>query len=253
MEGPSLSSPALAGELALVTGGARRLGRAIVLELARAGADVVVHYHGSADAAERVCEEARAFGVDAWAVQGGFENETEVAGLVPGAREKAGRPLTILVNSASIFPQGGLSDMTRADFDGNMHVNAWTPLALARAFAEQGGRGCVVNLLDTKITSHDGDHAAYILSKHTLAAATRFLALELAPRVRVNAVAPGAVLAPEPADDPDAYLAKLAEGLPLKRSGSADDIARAVAFLVTSAFITGQIIFVDGGAHLGGA
>ncbi len=229
------------GMTALVTGGAKRLGRAIALGLAAEGANVVVHYRTSADEAEELREEIAALGVQAWTVQADFAEPGEAGGLVARAAELAG-PLRILVNNASIFEPNAPAD-ERADQDArHVAVNAWAPLELTRRFAAQDiASGHIVNLLDTRLRGGDPEHAAYILSKRGLEGVTRTTALEFAPRIAVNAVAPGLVI-PEVGED--------ASGLPLQRVGSPANVAEAVVYLTKTRFVTGQIIFVDGGRHL---
>ncbi len=156
--------------------------------------------------------------------------------------------LSLLVNSAAIFPESTLSKVSLADLAANVRVNAWGPLCLSRAFARTARTGSIVNILDARIAGTDKNHAAYILSKHMLAALTKMCALEFAPAFRVNAVAPGLILAPS--GKSEAYLALLAKRVPLQKHGSADDIASAVMFLSQNGFVTGEILFVDGGRHL---
>ncbi len=240
----------LAGATALVTGAARRLGRAIALALAGQGAGVVVHYNTSADAAGETAEQVRAAGAKCWTVQADLADPAAAEGLFGRAVEQAG-PIDILVNNASIFPAGDLLETTPDEIALNVQVHATAPLQLSRALAAQQRGGHIVNLLDARIADHDRSHAAYHLSKRVLLALTRMLALELAPRIAVNAVAPGLIL-PPPGED-DSYLAKLANTNPMGRHGAPRDVAEAVIFLVTSRFITGQIIFVDGGRHMRGS
>jgi pteridine reductase len=237
----------LRGRKALVTGAAKRLGRAIALALAREGVDVVVHSNASsAEAAELVADLER-LGVRAWTAGADFRRPDELASLVRRALDLAGG-LDILVNSASIFPAGKLADLTFASLVENLEVNAWAPLVLSREFARLVGAGRIVNLEDSRIAGFDHAHAGYILSKHALAAITRTLALELAPRITVNAVRPGLIL-PPPGKDAS-YVERLATTLPLQRHGEPDDVADAVVFLASSDFVTGEVVFVDGGRHL---
>lgn len=250
LEGP-VTDKALTGQVALVTGGALRLGRAIARGLAADGADVVIHYGASSEAAQALADQLRAEGVRAFTVQADLAAADGVDGLVERAVAHAGR-LDLLINSASIFPAGSLAELDPGALVENLQVNAWAPLMLARDLASLGRPAQVVNLLDTRIAAPtDPEHLAYYLSKRTLADITRLLALELAPGIRVNGVAPGAVLAP--ADAPPGFLDGLAAGLPLGRAGEVGDIVRAVRFLVHSPFVTGQVIFVDGGQHLQGS
>ena len=232
----------------LVTGAARRLGRAIALKLAGTGWDVVVHYHRSSDEAAQVAAQVEGLGRRAWLVQADLSAPDQVAGLVDQAVGKAGR-VDGLVNNASIFPAGRLLDLEWTALADNLQVNAFAPFVLARDAARQGAAS-IVNLLDTRVVDYDREHAAYHLSKRALFSLTRMLALELAPGVRVNAVAPGLVL-PPPGKGLD-YLERYRGTNPLESIGTADEVAQTVHFLIEAAFITGQIVFVDGGRHMRG-
>ncbi len=242
--------PELDDRTALVTGAAKRLGRAIAEALASEGADIVVHYRSSGEEAEAAAERLRQKGVAAWTVQADLADATEARGLLGRATELAGRPLDILVNSASIFTPSHVLGFDEEELRRQFAVNTLAPLYLSRAFAEGARRGQIINMLDARMLECDDGHAAYHLSKRALFTLTRMLALELAPATRVNAVAPGLIL-PPPGQD-ESYLEALADTVPLKRHGSADDIARAVLFLATSDFVTGQVIYVDGGRHMEG-
>jgi pteridine reductase len=237
----------LANKTALVTGGAQRLGRSLCLALAAQGAGVVIHYNSSGSAAADLGEHLQGLGAKAWTVQADLSDPREAEELIPRALKVAG-PLDLLINNASIFDPSTLGDVTFDDVTANAAVNAWAPFVLSRHFAAQDREGAVVNLLDTRVYGYDWQHVAYILSKHLLHVLTRMTALEYAPKVRVNAVAPGLIL-PPPGQD-ESYLAKLAPSLPLQRYGSAEDIADAALFLLRSPFITGQVLYVDGGRHL---
>lgn len=237
----------LKGKTALITGGARRLGRAMALALAEEGVNVVVHYRGSAEEADGLCRELEQRGVKAWSLRADLEKEEECETLIERACGAAG-PIDILINNASIFPTNKLEDVAFADLMANVRVNAWAPLVVSRAFAREGRRGKIVNVLDSRIKGCDRNHVAYILSKHLLAVLTRMTALEFAPDITVNAVAPGLIL-PPPGEDED-YLDRLKGTVPLKRHGDPEDVAEAILFLLKSDFITGQVIYVDGGRHL---
>ncbi len=239
----------LAGRTALVTGAAKRLGRATALALAARGADVVIHYGRSEAEAGTAAEEVRRLGRRAWTLSADLASPEQSAALVPRAIEQAGS-LDILVNCASQFPKASLRDFEPEELATNVQVNAMSPLILARAFAERTDRGDVVNFLDSRITDYDREHVPYHLSKRMLFALTRMMALELAPGIKVNAVAPGLIL-PPPGED-QSYLERLATTNPLQRVGSAKGITDAVLFLVESDFVTGQVIYVDGGRHMKG-
>jgi NAD(P)-dependent dehydrogenase (short-subunit alcohol dehydrogenase family) len=240
----------LSGKTALVTGAAKRIGRAVVHRLVREGLRVVVHYRDSAAEAQALVSDIAAQGGTAWALAADFETPDTAESLFEQAVALAG-PIDFLINSASIFPEGTLREMTSDDVTTNMNVNAMAPFLLGRAFASRNRAGAIINFLDTMIMDYDKRHVPYHLSKQALYSLTRMMAVEYAPHVRVNAVAPGLVL-PPPGRDED-YLRELAHTNPLQRYGSTDGIAEAVVFLLRSGFITGQVIFIDGGRHLRGS
>ena len=238
----------LQGKIALVTGASRRIGRAISIALAEEGVHIVAHDHRSLESETiKVCDEVVGCGARSWRVIADLEKPEEYATLVTRALGAAGS-LDIVINNASIFLPNTLLDVEFGDLTRHMQVNAWAPFVLCREFARLAGRGKIINLLDTRIQGYDRAHVAYILSKHILAVLTRMCALEFAPAITVNGVAPGLILPPPGKDQ--GYLEQLAHGTPLKRHGSPEDITKAVVYLLTSDFVTGQIIFVDGGQHL---
>jgi NAD(P)-dependent dehydrogenase (short-subunit alcohol dehydrogenase family) len=240
----------LRGKTALVTGGAKRLGAAIEGALADAGVHVAIHCHRSAPAAWALADSLRKSGVNAWVFQADLAQPGTLGAFFETVTSTSG-PIDILVNNASIFHEDGLRDFTTTAYEENLRINALAPALLARSFAEQGRPGCVINMLDTMVRDYDRKHAAYHLSKRTLDTLTRMMAVEFAPDIRVNAVAPGLVLPPEGA--PEGYLEKLAHTNPLQRHGDEGDVADAVLFLLRSPFVTGQTIYVDGGRHLRGS
>lgn len=241
----------LSGTVALVTGGARRIGRALSLSLAWEGATVVVHYRESeADAAATVLE-LEAYGGEAYKIQGDLAQPEVVADLVSRAAAKAGRPVDILINNASVFAQGDLENTTAEQWDLNQAVNLRAPYLLSQGFAEQVpplGTGNIINLNDFRSISPGADHFAYTISKVGLRGLTRSLALALAPGIRVNELALGAVLAPEEA--PEDYVHTLRDQIPTNRFPSLDEVCHAMLFLLGNSGVTGQTIFVDGGRHL---
>jgi len=248
----------LSGQTALVTGAGVRLGRATALALAAEGVNIIAHYNSSGAGAAETAERAHAAGVEAWTVRADLDDEKAVHTLFERAVTAAGA-CHILINNASIFPESRLVDFSQDDLDANVRINAMAPLVVARHFAAQfessgalpGGEGAVVNFLDTRITEYDRNHVAYHLSKRMLHSLTRMMAIEFAPAVRVNAVAPGLILPPP--DKDGAYLDKLARSIPLKRRGGPEDVTDAVLYLVRSPFVTGQVLFVDGGQNLNGS
>ncbi len=237
----------LEGKSALVTGAARRIGSAISLALAREGANVAVHYSGSEKEALSLVAEIEKLGVRTAALRADLFDKGELETLLDRAREALGT-IEILVNNASIFPSDTLGTVELESLERNLEINAWAPLVLTRAFAAQSEHGHVINLLDSRVSGFDHTHAAYIFSKHVLSAITRTAALELAPGIAVNGIAPGLILPPAGKDEE--YVDRLAQTVPLKRRGSPEDIAAAAVFLATSEFVTGETIYVDGGRHL---
>ncbi len=236
------------GKVALVTGASRRIGRAIAIALAEQEAHIIAHDRRSLETeTAKVCDEVVGCGAKSWKVMADLEKPEEYETLVARALNAAGS-IDILVNNASIFLPSTLMDVGYGDLTRHMHVNAWTPFVLSREFARLVGRGKIVNLLDAKITGYDRSHVAYLLSKQVLATLTRICALEFAPGVLVNGVAPGLILPPSGKDE--GYLERLAQTVPLKRHGAPDDIAGAVIYLLKADFVTGQVIYVDGGHHL---
>ena len=239
------------GKVALVTGGAIRVGKAITLMLAKSGANVVVNYNSSARPAEETVEEAIAMGVEAMTIQCDVADEESVQTMAQAVVERFGG-VDILVNSASLFgkitmPTTDLETwrrVTRISIDGAFYVcNAFAPSMLAR------GEAAIVNIVDLSVWMPWMGFTAHAVGKAGLLALTHQLALELAPSIRVNAVAPGAVLAPPEYNDAKKQ-AVVSRNL-LDRWGSPEDVARTVRFLVESDFMTGDVVYVDGGEHIG--
>jgi pteridine reductase len=235
---------------AIVTGGAVRIGRAIARRLARAGMNVAVHYGHSRQAAEETVAELERLGVRAVAIQADLRQPVAAADTILQQAAALG-PVRVLVNNAAIFEPGRLLDTDEDHWDRHLAINLKAPFFLTREFVRHLGpeqEGAVVNIADWRGTRPVPGHAAYTQSKAALVAQTQLLARELGPRVRVNGVAPGAIL-PAPGDS-DAEFQARAQANPLHRSGNPDDIADAVLFLIQSPFITGEIIHVTGGEHL---
>ncbi len=237
----------LEGMTALVTGAAKRIGREIAIGLAREGANIVVHYRNSAREAEELCSRLADYHVLCWSVKADFENTEEYETLIKRSVETAGW-LDILINSASTFFPNTLKDLDFESLQKGMKVNAWVPFVLFRDCARTVGHGKIINLLDTRVAGYDRSHVGYILGKHALYVLTQMAAVEFAPHVTVNAVAPGLIL-PPPGKNEE-YLSRQANRIPLKKHGKPSDIADAVIYLLKSDFVTGQVIYVDGGRHL---
>ncbi|HET7463442.1 MAG TPA: SDR family oxidoreductase [Longimicrobium sp.] len=241
----------LSGKIALVTGGAVRVGRAISLALAGEGMRVVVHYNSSSAEADRLVAEIRADGGEAAAIGADLSRGDQVERLAREAAAAFGG-IDVLVNNASVFPPERLEETDEALWDHTLAVNLKAPFLLVRHLAAElrARRGCVVNLCDLAGVQTWAAYAAHGVSKAGLVHLTRVAARSLAPEVRVNGIAPGAVLPPESMgrDELDA----LARSTPLQRLGSPDDVTRAVLYLLHADYVTGEILTVDGGRMLRG-
>jgi NAD(P)-dependent dehydrogenase (short-subunit alcohol dehydrogenase family) len=233
---------------ALITGAGQRLGRAVALDLAHKGWNVVVHYRRSAQEAADVAVAVRAAGGKAATLGADLDDAVARAALIANATKAAGAPLAALVNCAAVFEHDTIETLSEDLLQRQIATNAFTPSLLAREFAQalpEGARGAVVNFLDFKLASPYPDHFSYTLSKYALSGATDLLARALAPRVRVNAVAPGYVL-PAPGQA-DADYQRLHGDTPLAYGPTPDDIAHAVRFLIENPAVTGQTVYVDAG------
>jgi len=233
---------------ALVTGGARRIGRAIVLALAARGHDVAIHHRDSAPDADALADEVRALGVRAAVVSADLTDEAETRALIPAAADALG-PLSILVNNASVFEDDRVGGLSRETWDLHLETNLRAPVVLAEAFAAQAPDGSsIVNLLDQRVLKPDPRFFSYALSRNGLWWATRTLAQALAPRIRVNGVGPGPTLAS--IHQSEVEFAAEQTAMPLGHGPSPEDIAGAVVYLVDARSVTGQMIAVDAGQHL---
>ena len=232
---------------ALVTGGARRIGAAVSLALARSGYDVALHHLSSVEAAERVAGEIEGLGRRCRLFRCDLNDHRETANLVARVREHYSS-LDVLVNNASIFERGTLADTGQDLLERHFNINFKAPFFLSQAFADGCAQGHIINILDTRVSRSDPYHAAYTLSKKALLELTRMAARELGPAIRVNGVSPGMIL-PPPGGVVD-ELERRSAGLPLKRIGDTDNVVAAVLFLLDNPFVTGECIYVDGGEHL---
>jgi NAD(P)-dependent dehydrogenase (short-subunit alcohol dehydrogenase family) len=238
----------LSGRVALVTGGAHRLGRAFSLALAEAGADVVVNYNTSGAAARTTVAEIEALGRRAAALQADVSVSDDVHRLVRETEAEFGR-LDIVVNSASLFERAPAADITEAEWDRVMAVNLKGPFLLSQAAApllRREGAGVIVNIVDLSALQPWPSYAHHATSKAGLLHLTRVLARAYAPEIRVNSIAPGTVLPPEDADDSEGG----SERRVVQRAGEPADVTRALLYLVQSDFVTGENLVVDGGRLL---
>jgi NAD(P)-dependent dehydrogenase (short-subunit alcohol dehydrogenase family) len=238
---------------ALVTGGARRIGRALALALASDGFAVALHYHRSRAAAERVVEAIRQQGGRAVALAADLRDDAAIEALVARAEAALG-PLGCLVNNASTFADDRIETLTPDSWDTHIATNLRAPAFLIRDFARRlpaEMSGVVVNLLDERVWNLTPFFLSYTVSKAGLWTLTRTLALALAPRIRVNAIGPGPTL-PSPRQSPEQFARQCAM-MPLRRGTSPSEIAAALRFILAAPAMTGQMIALDGGQHLGWA
>ncbi len=246
----------LGNTIALVTGAARRVGRAIALALAEQGAHIVLHYGGSSAEAEQTAADIRSLGVEALTVQADLADPAQIEALFAAIRDRFGE-LDVLVNSAALFERASFDAITAADWDRVMAVNLRAPFLciqaaarLMRAADRSGDPALIVNLADLSGVHPWLDFAHHAVSKAGLLHLTRVAARELAPAVRVNAVVPGAIL-PPPGVEPDSEAWREIGGrVPLKRPGDPARLAETVLYLAANDFVTGAVIHVDGGESL---
>lgn len=237
------------GRVALVTGGARRVGRALVQALADRGARVAVHHHDSPEDAATLISALTARGIEAAAFRSDLRQPDSPAQLIADVASHFGS-LDILVNSAAIMVRSPLDEITAESWDDTFALNLRAPFFCARAAAHAMGErgGVIVNLADLAGIEAWPAYAAHGISKAGVIHMTRVLARILAPRVRVNAIAPGAVLLPEHWSAEDA--AHLVRTTPLGRIGSPEDVAHAMLYLIEADYVTGDLVIVDGGRHI---
>ncbi len=247
------ASPTLNGQVALVTGAARRIGAAISRRLHHHGANVAIHYRDSSDEANALCDELNAARPDsAMSLRADLSDTSAFPELIDSVTEWHGQ-LDILINNASSFYPTELGHVSEADWDNLIGTNLKAPLFLAQAALVplRSSRGVIVNIVDIHAQRPLRNHAVYGAAKAGLAMLTRSLAKDLGPEIRVNGVSPGAILWPE-TELSDAAKKSILGQIPLGRTGEPDDIAGCVLYLVRDAtYVTGQIIAVDGGRSIG--
>jgi NAD(P)-dependent dehydrogenase (short-subunit alcohol dehydrogenase family) len=245
-----MTIPTAIPRAALVTGGAVRLGRAIVLALAEQGFDVAIHCGSSVTEAEHTASGVMAAGRRAVVLQADLADEASVATLLPRAAEALG-PIGVLVNNASRFDRDEWDDATRESWDAHMEPNLRAPFVLTQAFAKAlpaGAEGVVVNMLDQRVWSLTPHFVTYTVSKAALWTLTQTMALALAPRIRVNAIGPGPAL--PSTRQTDAQFARQSASVPLGHGTSPEEVGRAVVAILSLPAMTGQMIALDGGQHL---
>lgn len=245
-----MTPPGSSPPTVLITGSARRIGRAIALDLARAGWQVCIHYRRSEEDAFKLVEEIRSLGGVGAAVRGELASDADIARLIPECRDVLGPPVC-LINNASEFQVDTVATTTPDAWDTHLDINLKAPVFLAQSLflnLPEGVSGNVINIIDQRVWKLTPDFFSYTISKAGLWTATRTLAQALAPRVRVNAIGPGPVL--KSIHQTDAEFAREADSTLLGRGPSPEEIAAAVRFILASPSLTGQMIALDGGQHL---
>ncbi|WP_300378031.1 SDR family oxidoreductase [Henriciella sp.] len=236
---------------ALITGAGKRIGRAMAEALGEDGWAVAVHYRSSAEGAREAAQAIEAHGGRAVTVQGDLTEEKDLAALIPAASEQLGGPLTLLVNSASIFEDDTARNHDRQTWDLHFEANLRAPVALSQAFANalpERMKGLIVNLIDQRVWKLNPQFFSYTLSKASLLTATQTLAQALAPNIRVNGIGPGPTLQSVHQSE-DEFDAERRATL-TQEGSSPDEIVRALRYLIAASSVTGQMIATDGGQHL---
>jgi len=235
---------------ALITGASKRLGRAMAEHLAAKGWNVTIHYNSSEmPATELVNLMQQKYPNQKFShIKANLADETETEKVIPTLISQTG-PFDLLINNASLFSPSYIGQTTAKLFDKHININLKAPFLLMRDFARHCKAGSIINIVDTRITMNKSDFAAYSLSKKGLWELTQMAALELAPHIRVNAIAPGVTLPPEGKSQD--YLWTLSEKIPMKKPGGTDPILKSVDFILRNSHLTGQLLFADGGENLG--
>jgi len=235
---------------ALITGGAKRIGKAVALHLAEAGWNVAIHYNLSAESAKELAgllakkypnQRFETFGSN-------LMSNAETQKLLPSVIEAMGKP-SLLINNASVFEPKSFKGTSVDFFDEQMNVNFKAPFILTRDFANLCGEGSIINFTDTRITTNKSNFAAYTLAKKALWEMTKMAAFEFGPKIRVNAIAPGLTLAP--AEKGEDYLRDLSRHIPMQRPGGLEPILKSLDYILTNDYLTGQLLFCDGGENIG--
>jgi NAD(P)-dependent dehydrogenase (short-subunit alcohol dehydrogenase family) len=248
-----MMQPTPPAPVALVTGAAKRIGRAIAEDLAAQGWGVAIHYNSSRAEAEALAQEIQHRGGHAVALHADLQHEAEVQALLPRAAEALG-PLSLLVNNASLFEMDKIDTATRASWDAHIETNLRAPLVLCQAFAQQlpeGVQGNIVNMLDQRVWKPTPYFLSYTVGKMGLWTLTQTLALALAPRIRVNGIGPGPTL-PSLRQTQEQFERQCA-AMPLGRGTTPQEICETLRFILAAPSMTGQMIALDGGEHLGWA
>lgn len=231
----------------LITGGAKRLGKMMAISLAEERYEIVLHYNSSEKEALETKKEIEKFST-CYLIKKDLSKEYE--NLVMEAKN-LNQNLEILINSASIFPEEKILEVKEENFLNTIKLNSFIPLALSIQWKREIGKGLIINIIDARVHQYDFTHLSYGLSKKILYEITKHLALLFAPQIRVNGIAPGVFLPPEGKDEN--YLKNILNLVPIKRKGEREELKKTLKFLIENEYLTGEIIYLDGGRHLGKA
>jgi pteridine reductase len=236
---------------ALITGSSKRIGRAIAEHLASEGWNIIIHYNSSGERAQKLTNLlSKKYPQQRFiSIKANLTAQLGVKSLIPKVISEMGQ-ISLLINNASVFNPGCIADTDYELFDNQFDVNLKAPFFLIRDFAKYCKKGVIINFADTRITKNRSDYAAYTLSKKCLWELTKMAALEFAPNIRVNAVAPGLTLPPE--GKGEEYLQKLAKKIPMKSPGDIQEIRKSIDYILDNDHLTGQLLFNDGGENLDG-
>lgn len=235
---------------ALITGASKRVGKALAEHLASSGWNVIIHFNSSGKEAQKLADSLkRKFPKQNFiTIKTNLSKINEVEDFIPKIVEEYGK-FQMLINNASVFDPGYINETSLQLFDLQINVNLKAPFFLMKKFANIIGEGSIINFVDTRITNNKSNFAAYSLSKKSLWDLTKMAAVEFAPKIRVNAIAPGVTLPPE--DKDETYLQKLAENIPMKKPGGLLPILQSIDYIIQNEHLTGQLLFADGGENLG--
>ncbi len=232
---------------ALVTGGAKRIGKEIALKLASMGYDIIIHYNTSEKEALNTKKEVESKGVTCTLIRFDLTHPEKIDDFMGKVFAKC-ENVTLLVNNASIFRESNFLQVTYDEFVKEFNINFVSPFFLSQQFATRCKEGMIINIIDARITKVHTLHFVYNLTKKLLGELTKMAAKTLGPNIRVNGICPGPILPPQGKNFD--YLKTVVDAIPLKKYGNVQDIAEAVSYLMRNKFVTGELLFIDGGEHL---
>lgn len=240
----------LKGKTALVTGAAKRIGKAIAHVLVQKHVNVIMHYCSSTDRdVENALTEINVPDVEIWKFQSDFSNIDNVDRLFEKIERSIGT-VDFLINNASVFTPSNLTTLSVQELNHILTINSIAPFRLSQHMAKQKREGSIINILDSRVKRYDMNYTAYQLSKNMLYHMTEMMAMEFAPQIRVNGIAPGAILPPD--GKGESHVRKVIQRNLFNRSGKLSDITDTILFLLSNTFITGEVLFIDGGENLKG-